>query len=426
MLFDARAAKLLKPGEHLTVDGHPGLRLECGATRRTWTYRFKSPIDSRMRQIKIGAWPAMSVAAAIVEWEKLRQARDAGRDVAIEKRAMRAAVGGRGVVGAEPYTVRAMCDDYVTGHIERNRALKGAREIRRMFKTMLDPIADLLPEQVTRAVAFDLLNSYAHIPVQAGKLRRELGAAWSYGHDSGRLGETVPNWWREIMRGRLRSVGKSINGKPIGKVKRVLSDAEAGELIRWLPNFSTLIADVCALYLWTGARGGEIVEMRASEITEEPDGLWWTVPHAKTKNAKREGATDLRVPLVDRAEAIVRRRLALADREGYLFPSKTGAVVSQKTVGRLVWYHMPYCEERPNARRPRLPVTQWAPHDLRRTARTMLAALGCPMEVGESILGHMLPGVEGIYNRHTYDRERREWLARLAEHLERCAAMPKS
>jgi len=32
-------------------------------------------------------------------------------------------------------------------------------------------------------------------------------------------------------------------------------------------------------------------------------------------------------------------------------------------------------------------VPKWAPHDLRRTGRTMLAALGCPTEVGEAILG---------------------------------------
>ncbi len=69
-----------------------------------------------------------------------------------------------------------------------------------------------------------------------------------------------------------------------------------------------------------------------------------------------------------------------------------------------------------------MPVAQWAPHDLRRTGRTMLTALGCPTDVAESILGHMLPGVEGVYNRHTYDRERREWLTRLDAHLEALAA----
>ena len=68
--------------------------------------------------------------------------------------------------------------------------------------------------------------------------------------------------------------------------------------------------------------------------------------------------------------------------------------------------------------RPELPVSHWAPHDLRRTSRTLLAALGCPHEVAEAILGHVLPGVAGVYNRHKYDSEKREWLTRLATHLE--------
>ena len=226
------------------------------------------------------------------------------------------------------------------------------------------------------------------------------------------------------MRGRLRSVGRRIQGKMMGTAKRVLTDVEVGELIRWLPNFPALVDDVCTLYLWTCARGAEIVSMEAEEISEEADGLWWTVPHGKTKNVKNEGATDLRVPLVGRAEAVVRRRLAVAGR-GYLFPSQTSGHTEQKVISHAVWHRMSYCKSHPQRERPRLPVEYWAPHDLRRTGRTMLAALGCPMEVGESILGHMLPGVEGVYNRHTYDRERREWLLKLSAHLEKCAATPK-
>lgn len=48
----------------------------------------------------------------------------------------------------------------------------------------------------------------------------------------------------------------------------------------------------------------------------------------------------------------------------------------------------------------------------------MLAALGCPSEVAEAILGHVAPGVVGIYNRHDYLDERRVWLTRLSGHLE--------
>jgi integrase len=68
------------------------------------------------------------------------------------------------------------------------------------------------------------------------------------------------------------------------------------------------------------------------------------------------------------------------------------------------------------------PVVGWAPHDLRRTVRTQLAALGCPSDVAEAIIGHIQPGIEGVYNRHDYAPERRAWLTRLAEVWERAAA----
>lgn len=408
----------------MTLANHPGLRLECTASRRTWIYRYKSPVDGRMKQTKIGAWPAMSPAAAIVEWEKLRAARDSGRDVAAEKRVARArarSVSEGSLPQEGPYLVQHLCKDYLFGHVERRRALKGAKEIRRMFDTMLGPIAGMLPQQVTRKVAFDLLSFHMHIPVQCGKLRSELGAAWDYGLDSGKLPEDTPNWWRQIMRGKLSSNGKKIAGKSVGEVKRVLSEPEVGELIRWLPNFSRIVADVLTMYLWTATRGSEIVSMEAAEISQEEDGLWWTIPKAKTKNSKRPGATELRVPLFGRAEQVVRRRLAVAG-DGYLFPSRVGGPIEQKSVQTAVFYHQPYSKTRPDSQRPRLTVSHWAPHDLRRTARTLLASMGCPSEVAESILGHMLPGVIGVYNRHTYDRERQEWLRKLSEKLESLAS----
>lgn len=157
--------------------------------------------------------------------------------------------------------------------------------------------------------------------------------------------------------------------------------------------------------------------MQAGELTDEADGLWWTLPAAKRKTRRSATATDLRVPLVGRAEAVVRRRLEAAAGD-WLFPGRVADHIAQKVLGVAVWSHMPGCALRPDWVRPRLPVADWAPHDLRRTARTMLGALGCPAEVAEAILGHALPGVLGTYNRHGYDAERRAWLTRLAERLE--------
>lgn len=416
MRFDARTAKQLSPGAHLKIDGCPGLRLEATASRRSWIYRYKSPVDGRMRQIKIGEWPALSIAAAAVEWERLKQARKAGNDPALAKRQANDSVGVMVQQGDSP-TVRDICSAYLTGHVERNRQSKGAAEVARMFRTMLGDIADLPAVEVTRERAFSKIDSYRHVPVQASRLRLELGAAWDYALDAGRLPESASNWWRQIMRGRLRSNGRRIQGQPMGTAKRFLTDAEVGALITWLPNFSRNVEDALTLYLWTGTRGAEICAMEGAEITEERDGLWWTIPKVKTKSARHEKATDLRVPLVGRADAIVRRRLERYGK-GWLFPAERGGHMQQKVFGQAVHCHMPYSVTRPEQERPRLPVTHWAPHDLRRTARTILAALGCPYEIGEAILGHMLPGVGGIYNRHSYDAERRHWLTKLDEKLE--------
>lgn len=51
----------------------------------------------------------------------------------------------------------------------------------------------------------------------------------------------------------------------------------------------------------------------------------------------------------------------------------------------------------------------------------LLDAMGCPGDVAESVLGHMIPGVAGVYNRHQYDEQRVEWLRRLSERLEELA-----
>lgn len=431
MTFDARTIKLLPAGQHLTSPDFPGLRLEASAQYRTWIYRYKSPIDGRMRQTKIGRWPAMSLHAAVARWEELRATREAGADPALEVKQARAekrqadAAAKTAQVQAA-YTVADLCADYYEGYVRLSRAKKGADEVRRMFDTMLGPCGTMAATEVTRSHAFDLIQSYAATaPVQAKKLRSELGAAWDYASDAGRLPDTVPNWWRQILRGKIKSKGKKIAGERIGTAKRVLSPEEIGTLIRWLPNFTALVEDALTLYLWTGTRGAEIVALEGREVRQETGGIWWwTIPKAKTKNARHENATDLRVPLFGRAlNVVLRRKERFGD--GWLFPAKRRdgktAHSEQKAVQVAVYYHQPYSTTRPELERARLPVTHWAPHDLRRSARTLLAAMGCPGDVAESVLGHMIPGVAGAYNRHQYDAERVEWLRRLSDHLEELA-----
>jgi len=56
-------------------------------------------------------------------------------------------------------------------------------------------------------------------------------------------------------------------------------------------------------------------------------------------------------------------------------------------------------------------------HDLRRTLRTGLAELGVTFEVAERVLNHAMPGLQAVYNRHSYAAEKRAALALWAEHV---------
>jgi integrase len=56
-------------------------------------------------------------------------------------------------------------------------------------------------------------------------------------------------------------------------------------------------------------------------------------------------------------------------------------------------------------------------HDLRRTLRTGLAELGISFEVAERVLNHAMPGLQAVYNRHSYAAEKRSALVLWAEHV---------
>ncbi|MCH8844326.1 MAG: tyrosine-type recombinase/integrase [SAR324 cluster bacterium] len=57
-------------------------------------------------------------------------------------------------------------------------------------------------------------------------------------------------------------------------------------------------------------------------------------------------------------------------------------------------------------------VEDFVLHDLRRTAASYMASLGVGTNVISKILNHVESGVTAVYNRHSYDPEKREGLAK--------------
>lgn len=419
MHFDPRAAKALKPGEHLVVVGCPGLRLVASGPFKTWTYRYKPAGARNMKQVSLGHWPAVPVAEAVAAWMTKREVRAAGEDPQAEKVAARAeALASAARPDAGP-TVDKIVRRYIKGHLKASRQPESALAAERALLAMLEQHPDVAATpaaELTRAQAYAVIDAKRATPTAAARLRSLLGAAWDDAYDPGVLAQDTPNWWRQVLRGKLKSKGKIVGGEHQGPKRRVLRLDEVGVLLAWAgEHMHELGRDVLTLYLWTGARGSEILSMRPEHVAQEPTGWWWTVPAALTKNAGHEFAQDLRVPLFGQALAVVRRRLDAVGPDGVLFPSTRRRAYTQHDFSTYVYDLQPYsmkAQARPG--RAVLPVTHWTPHHLRRTVRTQLAALGCPREVGEAILGHMPETIEATYNLHTYDAERREWLGRWA------------
>ena len=404
MKFDAKNIKLMKPGKSEGIDEFPGLRIVASASKRIWTYRYRSPKDNSIRQIKLGEWPSMTKGQAIAAWEAARTARENGVDAAAEKKAKRKPAAA--VVAPTAYTVRKLCTEYL-------ESLEGARSraVAALFRRLLDPIAALEPHAVTRKMAYDLISSVSDRPALAVKLRSELSLAWAKGIDSDRVDPNTVNWWRDVMKrdSKLRATPRD----------RVLTEDELRSILPWLPLQPDPLRSILTLYLWTGARGGELVQMRGDQIAVENGVSWWTLPKSKTKSRNRSNATDLRVPLIGRAGDIV-SALKLEHNNGYLFPGDKGGHVTQSAVGEALARRMPDHPQKVNSG---LTVSGWTAHDCRRTVRTMLAQLGAPHDVGEAILGHAIPGVAGVYQRYKFDKEKVTWLTALSDELERLAAL---
>lgn len=435
MELDAKAIKELPVGEDVLIPECRGLRLSISKTRRSWIYRYKSPVDGKMRQVLIGHFPHCNYQRAVAKWIELRDAREDGDDPSLSKKKARAdarqsALDQVRQAKVDAFTVREMCDAYLEEHILSSRTSQGYDYVKNLFKGNLADLADVPVSQVTRAMAYEKIKHIADVkkaPVVAKNLMLELAAAMAHLQESETLPTELPNWWRLLrdapkLSRKLVSKGKKIGGKHIGRTRRVLSEDELSKLIPWLPNFSQSVEDALVLYLWTGVRGSEIVQMEGSEVATELDGnLWWTCPKRKTKNRNHEFAYDLRVPLFGRARDVVLRRKARYG-DGHLWPcsprqkeSKRIAIpyMEQESIGNRVREHHPRYVEKTGY--PVLPVLDWTPHDLRRTTRTLLSALDCPRDVAEQVIGHV---VGDRYDRHSYDPQRREWLKRLSDFLE--------
>ena len=63
-------------------------------------------------------------------------------------------------------------------------------------------------------------------------------------------------------------------------------------------------------------------------------------------------------------------------------------------------------------------LDHFTPHDLRRSAASHMAGAGVPRLVISKILNHVEKGITAVYDRHTYDQEKKKALNAWGRRLE--------
>lgn len=62
------------------------------------------------------------------------------------------------------------------------------------------------------AQAYDVLDKRRDPPTAAKQLRAQLGQAWDWGLDAGKIGKEAPNCWHSLLKRQLCSKGKTAGG----------------------------------------------------------------------------------------------------------------------------------------------------------------------------------------------------------------------
>ena len=154
------------------------------------------------------------------------------------------------------------------------------------------------------------------------------------------------------------------------------------------------------LQLVSGQRKGEIVSAAWEEI--DLSDKWWTIPPEKAKNKMAH-----RVPLSPLALELLQVAKNLAGDSPWVFPSpQTERHITPEAVDHAL-------------RRPGLEALgfTFVPHDLRRTVASHMTGMGISRLVVSKLLNHTERGVTSVYDRHSYDLEKRQALEAWAHKL---------
>jgi integrase len=356
-------------------DEVPGFGVRLRATgSKTFVFQYKT--GSKQRRLTLG--PVATIGLA--------QARDTARDLYAKVRLGSDPAGEKAQARLKAgETFAAVAAVYLRHQQQRLRPKSYVQLQRHLTRYAKPGLRGLLLEKVTKRDIAACISSVRTTSglVSGNRTRATLSAFFTWAMGEGLI-EANP------VTGTNRADEKSR--------ERVLDAAEL-RLI-WNALGDDDLGVIMKLLMLSGQRANEIAALRFSEIR----GDTIVLPGERTKNGRSHT-----IPLSQTMRDILARQ---QPREG-----------RDQVFGRRGQYNnwghgMAALKDRIAETGHRLP--HWTAHDLRRSFATHTAELGIAPHIIEAILNHVSghkAGVAGIYNRASYEPEKRAALERWAAHL---------
>lgn len=352
-----------------------GLELRVSLSNKSWRICYSLNGKRRFYTLPNG-YPECSLENAVRECRRIRAEAARGDDPLAERQIRKSAP-----------TVA----DVMNVYFEETKMLpKGRKESKRISnKEILPWFGELKAIDLNRQHIKELHKTIVDrgAPVMANRVIELMRRAFNHAFEEEMI---ATNTFPSIK--KIKS--------PEHSRERVLTDEEIRALWPAMDTLRPNMRDIHKLLLLLGQRTQDICAMRVDAIDVEHK--QWTVPAPPRGKNKQPNI----LPLPPLSWEIIAPRLTNSE---WIFPSSYNTTRKNYTGAG-------HANSTKNARiglTEITGVTDWTGHDLRRTLRTLLAREGVQPHIAEKVVGHVQGGVEGIYDRYTYLKEKGDALRKL-------------
>jgi integrase len=347
---------------------------------------------SRKRRMTLGKYPHLSLSDARKLHREALKVLEEGKDPALEKRKEKIAV-------RDSSTVDGLIEEYLELWA-KPRKRSWAEDERFLKKDVRPYWGQLKASDITRRDVILLLDRIKNrgAPIAANRALACIRRMFNFGIERDIITASPCAAVKAVSKENRRD--RVLSTEEIHTLWHALDTAPLQEEHPHTIRMSSETKLVLKLQLVLAQRKGEVVAAEWDELDLVSG--WWTIPAAKAKNNQVH-----RVPLSSLALELLNEIKLLSGDSRFLFPAKLKDThITGTSIDHAV-------------RRSHFDgVKPWTPHDIRRSTSSHLTALGISRLVVSKILNHSENNsVTAIYDRHSYDNEKRHALETWAQKL---------